>query len=156
MGRDGARPGQQGPHTRRVPIDPSLVPFLEAMFPRALHADLRIVLTVLDPGLRNDHFEAPPFLVEGERLQLLARFYSPEPSRDALTDLTARQKLILTCLYSRHHDGRVREAHLRTLEGDEPWLPVFVLRLVSEYVIQIGQVWVNGGAGTRRSRRRRR
>ena len=56
----------------------------------------------------------------------------------SLEDLTNLQKEILSSLYTRHHDGFVRERHLRQLLGvDEPWLPPFVIRLLGEYVVEI-------------------
>ncbi|MEO8624350.1 MAG: hypothetical protein ABI625_24935 [bacterium] len=45
------------------------------------------------------------------------------------------------CLYSRHHDGRIREAALRALvRADQRWTPPFIIHLASEYVVEISQV----------------
>ncbi len=57
-----------------------------------------------------------------------------------MAPLTARQQLILHCLYSRHHDGRVRQRHLEQIvRSEEPWTVPFVVQLVGEYVMEILQ-----------------
>lgn len=83
-------------------------------------------------------------LVRGEGLELPYRIYSAEPRISEVLTLSDRQKLILACVYTRHHDGFVRERHLPDLlTVDEPWVPPFVLMLLGEYVIEICQVFAD-------------
>ncbi len=78
--------------------------------------------------------------VEGEKVAVLGRLYAPEPTT-GVSSLTPIQRLILSALYSRHHDGFVRERHVRQLlDVDHVWIPPFVVLLLGEYVVQIGQV----------------
>jgi hypothetical protein len=59
--------------------------------------------------------------------------------------LTATQRTILHCLYSRHHDGWVRQRHLEHIVAStEPWVVPFVVRLAGEYVLEIIEVIERG------------
>ncbi len=121
-------------------IQTELILVLRSAFPAGLKSDVDAVLTAMPPSLGYERVSGPQVSIEGERIELLSRLYSPEPPDDATRGLSDRQRLILSCLYSRHHDGYVRQRHLSGLQGDEPWVPHFVLQLVGEYVIEICQV----------------
>jgi hypothetical protein len=123
-----------------VVIQSDLVPVLRSVFPASLKSDVDAVLAAMPPSLGYERVNGPRVSIKGERIELLSRLYSPEPPDDVTRQLNDRQRLILSCLYSRHHDGYVRERHLPRLQGDDPWLPHFVLQLVGEYVIEICQV----------------
>jgi hypothetical protein len=112
---------------------------LRAMFPSHLKTDVDAVLARLPPSDFDGQQLEPPVLVRGEPIRLISRLYSPEPAEPATVGLTERQRQVLACLYSCHHDGYVRERWMDGIRGDEPWLPVFVLRLVGEYVEPIRQ-----------------
>ena len=52
--------------------------------------------------------------------------------------LSPVQRLQLACLYTRHHDGYVRQRHLRQIiRCTEPWAVPFVVQLLGEYVLEI-------------------
>ena len=56
-------------------------------------------------------------------------------------EFTAREVLLLHCLFSRHHDGVERERCLRNIiTSPEPWVVPFVVQLVGEYVLEIIEV----------------
>ncbi|MFC4017623.1 hypothetical protein ACFOW4_06660 [Micromonospora sp. GCM10011542] len=77
-------------------------------------------------------------LVDGEPVSIPYRIYSDEPSVAAQTALTATQRAVLDCLYTRHHDGRVRQRRLeQVIALIQPWVAPFVVRLVGEYVDDI-------------------
>lgn len=120
-------------------IQSDLIPVLRSAFPVGLKSDVDAVLAAMRPSLGHERVSGPQVSIEGERIELLSRLYSPEPPEDATHRLSDRQRLILSCLYGRHHDGYVRERHLLRLQGDDPWVPHFVLQLVGEYVIEICQ-----------------
>ncbi|MFE3446030.1 hypothetical protein ACFXNW_23630 [Nocardia sp. NPDC059180] len=76
--------------------------------------------------------------VEGEDLTIPYRLYNAELAEDVFGRLSARQTKILHCLYTRHHDGRVRQHHLnRIIEATDPWIVPYVVQLVGEYVLDI-------------------
>lgn len=106
-------------------------------------SDVDAVITAMPPSLGYERVSGPQVSIAGERIELLSRLYSPELPDEATRGLSDRQRLILSCLYSRHHDGFVRERHLLRLRGDEAWVPHFVLQLVGEYVIEICQAALN-------------
>jgi hypothetical protein len=78
--------------------------------------------------------------VEGETLCLPHRVYLTKPDEVA-GGLTETQRSILGCIYTRHHDGYVRQDALDSiLAGRAAWVPPFVLALVGEYVLEIAQL----------------
>lgn len=120
-------------------IQTDLIPVLRSAFPAGLKSDVDAVLTAMSPSLGYERVGGPQVSIQGESIEILSRLYSTEPPDDATRRLSDRQRLILSCLYSRHHDGYVRERHLLRLQGDDPWIPHLVLQLVGEYVIEICQ-----------------
>jgi hypothetical protein len=112
---------------------------IRSTFPAAVGADLDAVLSVLPTGPEYERVIGPEVSVQGERFGIVSRLYVPEPDPAALRELTDGQRLVLACLYTRHHDGFVRERHVRDVRGSEPWLPVFTLQLAGEYVAEVCQ-----------------
>jgi len=60
-------------------------------------------------------------------------------SMGAVSALTATQKQILHCIYSRHYNGFLRQKHMQLLlEGDIPeWAFPYILKVSDEYILQI-------------------
>jgi hypothetical protein len=78
------------------------------------------------------------FVVGDERLCAPYRIYNPTPRPKALARLEPVQRTVLECVFSRHHDGHVRQAAIRALlHTPEPWVVPFVVRLAGEYVVEI-------------------
>jgi hypothetical protein len=106
-------------------------------FPAALAADVRAVAQTLPhAGLQ----PAGVFSVwiHGEPLSILYRLYNPEPADDLSDRLSAVQTKVLHCLYTRHHDGHVRQRHLsQIIDATDPWIVPFVVQLIGEYVLDI-------------------
>jgi hypothetical protein len=76
--------------------------------------------------------------VDGEPLTIPYRIYSPEPPAGDVSSLSSTQQTLLHCLYTRHHDGFVRQRHLeRVLGSDRSWVVPYVVQLVGEYVVEI-------------------
>ncbi|NYS21152.1 hypothetical protein HFP43_32520 [Streptomyces sp. SJ1-7] len=123
----------------QLPKDPSNVTSaLVAAFPTRLAGDVKSVLAAMpEAGLAR----AMPFEVEvqGETVAIPSRIYIEEPTADREEPrLAGTQQVILHCLYSRHHDGRVRQRHLEQMvASDEPWVVPFVVQLAGEYVLEI-------------------
>jgi hypothetical protein len=108
-------------------------------YPSRLNADVREVLnlvpmTKLSPS---DH-DIGPLRVAGEALHIPFRVYFPEPDYAALDGLSETQKTILSALYTRHHNGFIRERRvLEIVASPATWVVPFVLQLIGEYVIEI-------------------
>lgn len=80
----------------------------------------------------------PPLTLHGDRVVIPQRIYNSVPVSD-LAPQSSVAGLAIDCLYTRHHDGFVRqEALRRVLTGPpHPWTVPFVLQLLGEYVIEI-------------------
>lgn len=106
-------------------------------FPAELSGEVAAVLTIM-PAAGFGPVGPLPVVVEGRPVSVPGRLYHDEPSAEAVASLSARQRQLLHCLYSRHHDGRVRQRHLAEVVGSaEPWVVPFVVRSVGEYVVEI-------------------
>ncbi|MEW2314072.1 hypothetical protein [Streptomyces bauhiniae] len=118
------------------PLSDSGDPLVTA-FPVELAEDAQAVLAIMPaPRLR----PANPFsvVVSGQRVSIPGRLYNDEPLAEAVASLSSRQRQLLHCLYSRHHDGMVRQRHLAEVVGSaDPWIVPFVVQLVGEYVVEI-------------------
>jgi hypothetical protein len=111
---------------------------LTSAFPAAIHDDVAILLSVMPSEPRPTPQAIGPITVFGEPLHIPARIYPLEMNEASLSALTRTQQRVLHCLYTRHHDGFVRQRHLRPLLAcDEPWVVPFVVQLVGEYVLPI-------------------
>jgi hypothetical protein len=110
---------------------------LVAAFPDALQtAAVEVAQAVPEARLQPAH----PFTVrvQGEPVVIPYRLYSAEPDSAVLETLSPLHRTMLRCLYTRHHDGRVRQRNLRhVVEKIDPWVAPFVVQLVGEYVVQI-------------------
>jgi len=83
--------------------------------------------------------------VEQEHIQLPMRVYVPEVTPERIEELTSIQQTMLFCLYTRHHDGHIRERYLRQLlktNQQDEWILVYILELASEYVRDIVDIIV--------------
>lgn len=66
------------------------------------------------------------------------RIYNSEVPADVVASLSLTQQMMLHCLFTRHHDGFVRQRHLAWLLGaEEPWVVPYVVALIGEYVVEI-------------------
>ena len=124
-------------------------------FPTELKSDVESVIRIL-PLEKNDvklcegqvhkveHLVHPTELtikVNGEQLTIPCRLYFDEPDIDSENNLTERQKVILNCIYLRHHNGYLRERRLKKLvDMTEKWIIPFTIQLLGEYVFEILEV----------------
>tara|TARA_B110001454_G_scaffold106457_1_gene100166 strand:+ start:633 stop:1196 length:564 start_codon:yes stop_codon:yes gene_type:complete len=114
-------------------------------FPRFLSQDV-IIVEGLIAKCRTDHQPAgniskTPLWIENEELNIPFRVYSEQLSDSQIGNLTYEQRRIYWCIYSRHHNGHVREKCLRKLiEIPSAYSAPFVLQLLGEYVVEIGMI----------------
>ncbi|NOX30789.1 MAG: hypothetical protein GXP35_12200 [Actinobacteria bacterium] len=69
-----------------------------------------------------------------------ARIHNEEPGDDVRRSLGVIERSIFDCVYSRHHNGRVRERAIRRLllsEQNFSWTVPYAVRLLGEYVVEI-------------------
>jgi hypothetical protein len=123
-------------------LSQSTVLRLCAAFPAAIESDVRAALGRMPAcDVEPTEGDIGPVRINGEHLRIPHRIYSAEPYSVNIIGLSRQQRLILNALYSRHHDGHVREKNVRVLiDAEEPWLPPFVIQMLGEYVVEIVQV----------------
>ncbi|MFI5527471.1 hypothetical protein ACIA8O_02835 [Kitasatospora sp. NPDC051853] len=120
-----------------VPPDGSGSEALASAFPGELAAEAVGLIAVL-PEARHRSDHTFTVLVGGEDLAIPDRIYRSELPSSEVVSLTERQRLMLHCLYTRHHDGRVRQRHLAPLlTATEPWVVPYTVQLTGEYVLEI-------------------
>lgn len=65
------------------------------------------------------------------------RIYHDPPALEALQALTPIQQMMLSCWYTRHHDGFLRQRHLDQVIGVPlPWVTPFVVALSGEELVE--------------------
>jgi hypothetical protein len=80
----------------------------------------------------------PGLTVNSEPISIPKRIYNPEPPARLTAELGRTETLVLAGIYTRHHDGLVRQRWLaRLLVADQAWAAPFVVQLLGEYVIEI-------------------
>ena len=81
------------------------------------------------------------YLTDGSKIRFPYRicFEDDDP---AYHDLDGLEKSIYDCIFTRHCDGRIREKHLKNLlaAGIHEWFMPYILRLSSEYVVEIIEI----------------
>jgi hypothetical protein len=108
-------------------------------FPKDIHDDVIQVVNLLGKLNLTDHSISKNIQLDDQPIELFARVYNSMPEEELINSLTDIQKTILHCIYTRHHDGYVREKHLREIISSEYyWVVPFVVQLLGEYVIEIG------------------
>lgn len=113
--------------------------FLRA-FPHVLASDVTAAAGVM-PATTNEHNRSFSVWVDDEELLVPYRIYHAEPDPIAVTELAPRAQLVLRCLYTRHHDGHVRQRSLeQVVTALELWVVPYVVQLIGEYVIEIIKV----------------
>ncbi len=82
-----------------------------------------------------------PIQIAGEHLHIPYRIYAAEPASLNWKAVGRQQGLVLCALYTRHHDGYVREKYVKVLlSAEEEWLAPFVIQMLGEYVVEIVQL----------------
>jgi hypothetical protein len=114
---------------------------LRSAFPASLALPATRVTARLGPADVIPPAGAHHVVVGGEALTIPGRVYFDPECLTGSEALPAAERLVLMCIFTRHHDGHVREACLRAIVGHaEPWVAPFVVLLLGEYVIEIAEV----------------
>jgi hypothetical protein len=112
---------------------------LQGAFPASLAVDVSVVADLLPIGVHSPTIhDIGVISIGNESLHIPFRFYSDAPSDADFNSLDAQRQHILSCIYTRHHDGYVRQEYARRLTtATEPWVAPYLLQLVGEYVCEI-------------------
>lgn len=116
-----------------------------AAFPKRYEHDVLVVKACLPFVWTRLAPEAIEVKLEQEHIQIPTRLYVPEVVPERIEQLKLTQQTILYCLYTRHHDGHVREHSLRQLlqtNRQDAWVLAYVIELTGEYVREIIDVIV--------------
>jgi len=118
-------------------------------FPKNLIKEVESVLKVINFKILKNELSEETFKISldnNENIYIPYRIYFEEISQNAFENFSTIQKSILCCLYTRHHNGYVREKYLgllklqlseEILKDNEEWIIPFVMKLVGEYVIEL-------------------
>lgn len=124
--------------------DPAVAARISAALPHSISSELTAALKRIPAAtIPPTQDSIGPVFVLGEQLRIPKRIYSDPPGMLSGMTSSETQKAIVDCLYTRHHDGYVRQRFLRkAIQFSEPWVVPFVIQLLGEYVIEILQdVW---------------
>lgn len=112
---------------------------LEKAFPPCLAEDVRVVLSL---WRKKTFHVSGTFCVRFHETELVIpeRMYDKPISSRLVNKMTDQQQMIAACLFSRHHDGFVRQNQLEKIlsfKNVYPWVLPYVIRLSGEYVKEI-------------------
>jgi hypothetical protein len=126
--------------TEYISQQPEVASRLRGAFPASLSTEVDSILTLVPVSrLPPTQDDIGPVTIKGEELHIPGRIYFPEAKTTNNGDLDDIQKIILACLYTRHHNGHIRQKYLESLcHSRQEWVPPFLLKLLAEYVIEIG------------------
>lgn len=113
-------------------------------FPASVRDEaLRMAAALPESSLKTDPFSVH---IGGETILIPYRVYH-DPALINSAVLTPLQAELLDCLLTRHHNGFVREKHLKNIvHSTHEWIPPFLVQLVGEYVVEIlNEIWKNAG-----------
>ncbi|WP_312452909.1 hypothetical protein [Exiguobacterium sp.] len=114
-------------------------------FPKRYEQDVRVVKACLPFAWTRLSLGTIKVKVEQEQIQIPMRLYVSEIDSERIEELTSTQQTMLYCLYTRHHDGHVRERYLQQLLKNHPhdgWVLAYIIELASEYVCEIVDIIV--------------
>jgi hypothetical protein len=108
-------------------------------FPTYLSGDVKFVVTKLES--ERDRDTKIIVTLSGETIQIPDRIYINPPQETIQNQFSDTQKLIVACLFTRHHDGLIREKYLKEIiNSGKNWTIPFIIQLLGEYVIEIIQI----------------
>lgn len=95
--------------------------------------------SLLSPTSTDSQGHPYTILLEGHELSIPYRMYNDVIWPAAIPEvLSPSQRTVLGCMYTRHHDGGVRQRWLREIiASDEDFVVPFVILLAGEYVVEI-------------------
>jgi len=111
---------------------------IEQAFPSKISEEVK---SIFEKHSIKTIYETPRFFkvsVKDEELKIPYRIYYDDKILANLNEFTQVQQNILNCLYSRHHDGFVRQKCIsKIITSKHSWTIPFIIQVISEYVIEI-------------------
>jgi hypothetical protein len=105
-------------------------------FPSSIRQDALIAIAALSEHQSTSRWESFSLRLGNEVLTVPQRVYYAPPVQ--AVRFNHLQIEIQNCVFTRHHDGFVRQTHLaRIIRSQNAWIPCFVVPLVGEYVVEI-------------------
>ena len=79
------------------------------------------------------------YLLGNSIIQIPYRIYYNDHSDSFINELNAREKMILHCIFSRSHDGFIRQKHVKSLLSMEyeDWAIPYIVKICDEYIVEI-------------------
>ncbi len=114
---------------------------LLAAFPAALSKDVEAdSATLAGAGRAETSGSLVPLRLGGEAIVIPYRVYFAPPSRLDEAEVPSTRALIRACVFTRHHQGHVRQANVgQLLRATAPWVVPYVVQLLGEYVVEIAE-----------------
>lgn len=104
-------------------------------FPTSLTTEVKSLLDKLEWSTQHKSTECFQIDFNGQTLNIPYRIYYDEPIQQNLSD---NETFLLDCIFTRHHNGYLREKKLRQiLKSDNYVATPFIAQLLGEYVIEI-------------------
>lgn len=104
-------------------------------FPTTMHSEVNSLLEKLLWKRKHNSAECFPIKLGEETIHIPYRIYYDEQYPKNLTN---KEILVVDCIFTRHHDGHVRERHLKNiLKINSSLVTPFIAQLIGEYVIEI-------------------
>lgn len=82
------------------------------------------------------------YSLNGQSISFPYRIYIHEMEYEVFSKMSDKEKMIISCIYSRSHNGFIREKHIRNLLSmDYPeWVIPYIFKVCDEYVVEILEV----------------
>lgn len=124
---------------------------ISRMFPKKLEKDVELVMNLISSTSRSCISKAFTFdlfityNLKDELVVIPYRMYYEELTATTYEVFTETQFKILCCLYTRHHNGYIRQKYLEKLfeMNIDDWEIPFIVKLCDEYVIEIIELIYN-------------
>jgi hypothetical protein len=112
---------------------------VQSSFPANHSKDCAKIAGILPVQHLTFHLSSVDFVaIRGEKTNIPSRIYFPEVNPNTISSLTPIQYSMLCCLYTRHHNGFVRQKYAeKCITLTDPWIPPYILQLLGEYVLEI-------------------
>jgi hypothetical protein len=111
---------------------------IKRAFPSAISGEL---IELFRYSLMKPTHTSPDFfsvVLKEEELIIPGRIYYDETALEQLEPLSAIQKVIVYCLFSRHHNGFTRQKCIsKIISSQNEWSMPFIVQIIGEYVIEI-------------------
>ncbi len=114
-------------------------------FPAELSYDVSVVLSLISKKTYNNvqtgetEYGCTYTLLNGKKITFPYRVYYLDEYDILFSLMTAEQKMIYHCIFSRSCNGFVREKHIKAIleEDYSDWLFPYILKVSDEYVVEI-------------------